>query len=125
MLINKWVAFVLFGLFCLLCTAPVQAKNVEWSLIHGEVLQVFEAEKKILLATEGQILILELETDCELFRLGQATSLRSLRPVSSDRFQDVLCWVNPFGFVGCLWANYTIKEEKGNLVNYDIFGKQK
>ncbi|NLJ81304.1 MAG: hypothetical protein GX335_09805 [Firmicutes bacterium] len=125
MFVNKFKICFCLLLFLLPLTASAQTGDSQWRLIHGNVQQVLAAENKILLENEGERRILQLEADCLILRLGKEASLASLRPISGEDFQDVLCWVNPQGFVSFLLINYTILEEKGVLVNYDIFGNVK
>lgn len=104
----------------LLCTSL--ASGHDWKMVHGDVLQVFPEQHKILLDCSGERMIYELEEDCLIWRLGAPASLASMRPVYPGAFQDALCWVNPCGRLSHVLVSYSVHEEDGLLVAYDIFG---
>lgn len=93
-----------------------------WSAVYGEVLQVYPEQLKLLIQTKHGKQILELRPDCQILRSGQEVSIVSLRPVTSNSFQEVLCLMDPKGFVTHLFAHYCIQECTDGLVFYDIFG---
>lgn len=109
----------------LLVTATAHGQANGWKMVHGDVLQVFPEEHKILLDVSGERSIYVLESGCQILRFGTPTSLDSLRPITSEAFQDALCWVNGHGRVAYVLANYYVSEEDGVLVAYDIFGNLK
>lgn len=94
-------------------------------MIHGEVLQVYPQQAKILLANNGEKKIFLLEENCQILRQGSPASLNSMRPIAPDAFQDVLCWFNARGLISHIFVNYSVQEEDGILVSYDIFGNKK
>lgn len=104
---------------------PVFGGTNEWRLVHGSVLQVFPEENKIMLQLDGAPLIFALEEECTILRYGRHAALESLRPITPTDFQDALCWLNPFGSISCILANYRVTEEGGILVKHDIFGNVK
>lgn len=106
----------------LLVTATAQGQIGRWKMVHGDVLQVFAEQHKILLDVSGEQYIYVLESDCQILRLGVPTSLDSLRPIASEAYQDALCWVNGQGRIAYLLVNYSVSEIDGVLVAYDIFG---
>lgn len=117
------VVMVLSLLFLTTSTAWGQVE--EWKMVHGDVLQVFTEQHKILLGCAGERRIYALEPDCQILRLGIPTSLDSMRPIASNAFQDALCWINGQGFVSHILVNYSVQEKDGSLVAYDIFGNLK
>ena len=120
---NRKVSLVL-GLL-LLCTSVVSARSDEGKMVHGDVLQVFPEQHKILLYCGGEQIIYELEEDCAIWRLGSPANIESMRPVAPDSFQDALCWVNYRGRLSHVFVSYHVQEEDGRLVAYDIFGNLK
>ncbi len=94
-------------------------------MVHGDVLQVFTLEHKLLLAVGGEPQIYVVAEDCSILRQGTLTSLASLRPIAPDSFQDALCWVDGQGLISHILVNYFVQEEDGVLVAYDIFGNLK
>lgn len=61
-----------------------------WKMVHGDVLQVFPEQHKLLVETGGEQTILVLDAQCPIYRLGTPVSLESVRPIAPDVFQDVL-----------------------------------
>ncbi|NLL41815.1 MAG: hypothetical protein GX251_00575 [Firmicutes bacterium] len=123
MLLQNIKLILVFGLV-LTFSVGVSAAPA-WKIVHGDVLQVFPEQHKLLLESGGEKLIYKLDTDCQILRLGAPASLESMHPVAPDAFQDVLCWVNPQGLLGLILVNYSVQEEDGTLVLYDIFGNLK
>src|SRR5690554_615675 len=80
-------------------TTGTCGQESSWKMIHGDVLQVFPDQHKILVESQDEKQIFRLDEECQIFRLGVPTSLLSMRPVDSDAFQDVLCWVNYDGHI--------------------------
>ncbi len=109
----------------LLITSTAWGQEEGWKMVHGDVLQVFTEQHKILLNCAGERRIHVLEPDCQILRLGMPTSLESLRPVAPNAFQDALCWVNDQGLISHIFVNYSVLEREGVLVAYDIFGNLK
>jgi len=97
--------------------------------LHGEILEVFPAENKVRILSDGQVLILELTETAGIYRKGQIISLISARPITSDRFQEGLFFLNAKGKVEIMIVDYRIEEvtnEFGTFViYYDIFGQVK
>lgn len=120
--IFRWAAVLLI---LLLASNQAMAQGAQWMLVHGEVLQVFPEEYKLLLACAEEQRLLGLTEDCRIFREGEPVTLASLRPVGPGAFQDALCWINPQGLVGLILVNYWVVEEDGLLASYDIFGNPK
>ncbi|HKM43425.1 MAG TPA: hypothetical protein VJZ70_05490 [Limnochordia bacterium] len=96
-----------------------------WKMVHGDVLQVYVDQHKILLDCSGEQSIYVLEEDCQILRLGAPTSLGSMRPITPEAFQDALCWVNERGQISHILVSYMVREEDGIPVAYDIFGNLK
>lgn len=115
---------VILFFFTFLSSAALAETN-EWRLIHGDVVQILSQENKIMLETNGTILIFALEPECHIFRNGFPAAFESLRPITYVDFQDALCWINPRGLISCILANYSVHEEGGILINRDIFGNVK
>lgn len=116
---------VLVLLLMLLATPTAWGQVDEWKMVHGDVLQVFSEQHKILVECADGRLIFNVEPECQILRMGIPTSLESLRPVTSDDFQDVLCWINGQGTISYIFVNYSVREKDGILVTYDIFGNLK
>ncbi|NMB00285.1 MAG: hypothetical protein GX971_01990 [Firmicutes bacterium] len=125
MLMHNIKLMVLCCLVVLVCTSPLLAKTSSWKAIHGEVIQVFAEQHKLLLRTNDQKKILTLTEDCQILRTGSSVTLASLRPVAPDAFQDVLCWLDHRGQVSVILVNYCVQEQDGVLISYDIFGNLK
>lgn len=96
-----------------------------WKMVHGDVLQVFPEQHKILMKINGEQTILVLDAQCPIYRLGTTVRLESMRPIAPDTFQDALCWIDEQGLVRHVLVNYNVHEEDGVLVAYDIFGNLK
>ena len=71
------------------------------------------------------MLILELDAGCRIMRGLQEISCTALRPVYPGWYQDGLFMLNSEGRVVEILANYSIREQAGFLVSYDIFGEIK
>lgn len=125
MLMQNIKAVVLAIVLVLIFASPSLAQLNAWKMVHGEVVQVFPEHHKLLLEIEGQKQIYELSQDCKILRLGSQVALSSLRPITPNSFQDVLCWVDHRGVVSYILVNYSVQEEDGRLVAYDIFGNLK
>jgi len=115
---------IVLGLLCVGAPA-VGAYDDGWKMVHGDVLQVFADQHKILLDVDGVKEIYVLEVDCPILRSGVPVSLESMRPIGVNAYQDALCWVNPQGVIGHILVNYRVQEVDGILHNYDIFGNLK
>ncbi|HKM43101.1 MAG TPA: hypothetical protein VJZ70_03815 [Limnochordia bacterium] len=124
MLLRIMRVMMVIGLL-LFITPTTLGQAHAWKMVHGDVLQVSVDQHKILVDVGGESKIFVLEEDCQILRLGVPTSLDSLRPVTEEAFQDVLCWLNGQGRVAYVLANYSVSEEDGTLVAYDIFGNPK
>lgn len=111
-------------IFLLAAAAPLKAGAFP-AVLHGEILDVHEDEGKVRVAAGGGMLILELASQCRIVRGCQQASLAALRPIQPGWYQDGLFVLNSEGRVVEIIVNYTIKEEAGFLVLYDIFGKIK
>ena len=116
---------VLVLVLVLVFLSAASSRAGAWKIVHGDVLQVFPEQHKILLESFGEKMIYELDAECQILRLGSPVSLESMRPVAPSAFQDALCWVNPQGLLSQIWVNYSVREEDGMLVHYDIFGNLK
>ncbi len=124
MLLRSIKLLVVLGLL-LASVSTVWAQVDGWKMVHGEVVQVFADQHKIMLESSGQQRIYLLDADCQILRLGVPVSLESMRPIASNAYQDALCWINPQGLIGHVMVNYTVREQEGILVSYDIFGNLK
>lgn len=120
---NIKVIVLMFAM--VVCTFPASAQVAPWRMVHGEVVQVFPEQHKILLEHAGQKEIFQLVEDCQILREGSPVTLSSLRPIAPGAFQDALLWLDHRGEVNLVLANYRVQEEHGVLVNYDIFGNLK
>lgn len=124
MLLRHSSLVILVGLLLITSVSHVWAGEV-WHMIHGNVVQVFPEQRKILFESMGEKKVLVLAEDCQILRLGRTADVASLRPITPNAFQDALCWINPQGQISCILANYRVQEEDGVLVSYDIFGNLK
>ena len=93
--------------------------------VHGDILEVFPEQNKIRVLTDDGMTILELDPNCEIFRGTQEISVYALRPVAEGYYQDGLFLFNASGQVMEIFVNYSMQEEAGYLVFYDIFGEIK
>ena len=118
----KFSAILVLVLFV---TQAARGQMHGWKMVHGDVLQVFSEQHKILLDVSGEKTIYTLERDCQILRFSVPTGLDSLRPITSGAFQDALCWINEQGRIAHILVNYAVSEEDGVLVAYDIFGNLK
>lgn len=97
--------------------------------VHGEIVEVFPGQNKLRVLADGEMIVLELTCNAEIYRKGRLVSLNSARPVTESRFQEGLFFFNSHGEVILMVVDYSIAEvqtEAGNIVvYYDIFGRVK
>jgi len=105
--------------------ASLPAEAFHPGAVHGDILEVHAEERKVRVAAPGGLLILELRPDCRLVRGCQPVTASALRPVKEGWYQDALFVLDSEGRVVEAIVNYTIREEAGFLVLYDIFGNIK
>lgn len=124
MLVRNTKMLIVLGLL-LVSASTVWAQVDGWKMVHGDVLQVFVDQHKILLESRGEQRVYVLDADCQILRLGVSVSLESMHPVAPNAYQDALCWINPLGLIGHILVNYSVQEKDGILASYDIFGNLK
>ena len=120
MLLKRVVLLTAAAIFFL--TFSVYADSPFLSAIHGEVLQVYAEQSKLLIKSDQGKRVIELGDDCQIFRRGQKVTIESLRPVAFDSFQEVLCLLDSRGLANHVFVHYCVQEHNGILVSYDIFG---
>lgn len=125
MFITRMGVSVLIILMVLGGSAAAWVGEEQWRIVHGEVLQVYPQEHKLLVDLGSGSELLLLAEDCQILRQGAEVALASLRPIAPGALQDVLLWLNGQGLVCLILANYHVQEENGALVSYDIFGNVK
>lgn len=107
-------------------TQGVEA-STRW--VHGEILEVFSEANKVRVLIDGRLDILEVESDVEVFRLGERVSLSSMRPITDQRFQEGLFFFNINGKVEKIIVDYSFVEittvSETFILYYDIFGELK
>ncbi len=98
-------------------------------MLYGEILEVFPEQNKLRLLVDGEMRILRLDTEAEIYRSGQTVSIESTRPVYPGRYQEGLVYLNSLGHIQVLVVEYRVEEVKGYngsvLYYIDIFGNVK
>ncbi|MGI6148300.1 MAG: hypothetical protein ACOYEU_02970 [Limnochordia bacterium] len=124
MLHNKRVLLLLLCICIAGFTNPTDA-GCHPAVVHGDILDVHPQAGKVRVLTGHGMLILELDAGCRIMRGLQEISCTALRPVYPGWYQDGLFMLNSEGRVVEILANYSIREQAGFLVSYDIFGEIK
>lgn len=123
----KFIKLIVVVLLLLLLISQGAVASSSW--IHGEIVEVFSAADKLRILIDGEINILEVESDAEILRDGIEISLNSTRPITKERYQDGLFYLNDDGKVEIMIVSYIILEIETSshtvILYYDIFGKLK
>lgn len=114
-------------LLSLLVISQGAGANLSW--IHGEIVEVFAAGNKLRILIDGQLEILEVESTAKILRDGVQVCLESARPITEERYQEGLFFLNDNGKVELMIIDYKIVELETSthtvILYYDIFGMVK
>lgn len=125
MLLQSIKRIILAGLLMLTIFSATASCDQNWQMVHGDILQVFSEQEKLLVRIGAEKQIIELAPDCEIIRLGQPSTLIALCPIGPEAYQDALLWLNHYNLASYILVNYYVEEQDGELVSRDIFGKLK
>lgn len=119
------LVWTMIVVLCLSVT-PVLASR---PYLHGEIVEVFPEQNKVRILVDGKLNILKLEDQVEIFRQGEKTCLESARPITDNRYQEGLFFVNEQGKVFMMIVDYSfnaIETPSGTvIIYYNVFGEVK